>query len=106
MRHPTFLFPYVVRSAPDRFWKHFSGLVKEEETLNYPRLVFVGYSESGPAFGTTRGKYFSSVLGGHPCAESVFIFSLSVRGLKCTFHTIFYLLLSTLFTGCKISQKK
>lgn len=64
------------------------GLVKEEVNLKNPRLILVGDSQSGPTFCTTRGKHFPSVLGSHSRAESVFVFSLSVRGLKCTFHMI------------------
>ena len=51
-------------------------------------LKFVRYGQPGSAFGTTRGKHFSSVFGGHSATESVFVFFLSVRGLKCPFHMI------------------
>ncbi len=55
-------------------------------------LIFVRYGQPGSAFGTTGGKYLSSVFAGHSGTETVFVFSLSVRGLKCLFHmTILFL---------------
>ena len=68
-------------------------------------LIFVGYGQSCPSFSPTRGKYLSSVFRSHSGAESVFVFSLSVRGLKCSFHTIILFHCDLrLFTGCKINK--
>jgi hypothetical protein len=57
-------------------------------------LIFVRYGQPGSAFGTARGKYLSSVFAGHSGTETVFVFSLSVRGLKCLFHMIILFLVA------------
>lgn len=38
------------------------------------------------AFGATTGKHFTTVGGSHAFAETVFVDSLTVRGLVCSFH--------------------
>ena len=46
----------------------------------------VRYGQSLSAFGTTGSQYATTVGGSHSGTEAVFVFLLSVRGLKCSFH--------------------
>lgn len=54
-------------------------------------LIFVRYGQFRSALRPASGKDFPSILCCHSGTKSMFVFSLSVRGLECSFH-IFVLL--------------
>ena len=49
-------------------------------------IVFVRNSQFLSAFSTTCCQYSAAVCCSHSLTETVFVLSLSVRGLKCSFH--------------------
>jgi hypothetical protein len=53
-------------------------------------IVLIRYCQFLTTLGTTASQYSATVSGSHSFTESVFVFSLSVRGLECSFH--FYIL--------------
>ena len=60
--------------------------------LCFHAIVFVRNSQFLTSFSTTCSQYSATVSGSHSFAESVFVSSLSVRGLECSFHfRIYYL---------------
>lgn len=48
--------------------------------------LLVGNAQTLSAFGSTRCKYTPSVGSAHTLSEPMFIFSLALRRLKCSFH--------------------
>ena len=44
------------------------------------------------ALGATCSQYSATIGGSHSLTETVLVFSLSVRGLKCSFHILIYVL--------------
>lgn len=65
-------------------------------------VVFVRNSQFLSAFSTTCCQYSATVCCSHSLTETVFVLSLSVRGLKCSFHycILFYVIILT-NSGCK-----
>ena len=65
-------------------------------------VVFVRNSQFLSAFSTTCCQYSAAVCCSHSLTETVFVLSLSVRGLKCSFHycILFYVIILT-NSGCK-----
>lgn len=59
--------------------------------------VFIGYRKFLSALGSSACQYRTTSRRCHTGAKTVFIPSLSVRGLKCAFHSIIILSLSPKF---------
>lgn len=68
--------------------------------------ILVGNRQFCTSFSATAGKHFSSVFSCHAAAESVFVFSLRVRGLKCSFHRCYMFFIFFFFEirGAKIDK--
>ena len=71
-----------VPTAPTKF-----ALKKD---LSFYTIVFVRYSQLLASFCATRCQYSATVCGCHSFTEPVFVSSLSVRGLECSFHLSIY----------------
>ena len=56
-------------------------------------VYFVGYGQFRTAFGTTGGQHATAIGGQHALTETMFVVSLSVVRLECSFHCdmLFYL---------------
>lgn len=67
-------------------------LIILRESLCLHAVVFVRNSEFLSALGATCSQYSTTVGGSHSLTETVLVFSLSVRGLKCSFHLRIYVL--------------
>jgi len=67
-------------------------------------VEIVRYGQSLSAFGTTGSQHATTVGGSHSGTEAVFVFLLSVGGLKCSFHCryILSLFISGKFRSAKI----
>ena len=65
-------------------------------------IVFVRNSQFLSALGATCCQYSTTVGCSHSLTETVLVFSLSVRGLECSFHLLilFYVIILT-NSGCK-----
>lgn len=48
----------------------------------------VAHGKTETALGATARKHFAALGGRHSFTEAVLVNSLSVRGLKCTFHCL------------------
>ena len=49
----------------------------------------IAYCKVKTALGATAGKHLTALGGGHSFTETVLVNSLSVRGLECTFHCLY-----------------
>jgi hypothetical protein len=47
---------------------------------------FVAYAKLLSAFGSSSGKNFPAILGGHPFPETVLVLALTVTWLICALH--------------------
>jgi hypothetical protein len=53
--------------------------------------IFVGYAQLFTTLGPAGSQHTAAIGGLHSVAEAMFIFSLPVVGLKCSFHDDVYL---------------
>ena len=72
------------------------------DTLCFYTVVFVRNSQFLSTFSTTCCQYSTAVCSSHSLTETMFVLSLSVRGLECSFHLciLFYVIILT-NSGCK-----
>lgn len=86
--------------------------VSESETFTFYAILydvtllfmtaFVCNCQFCTTFRTTGGQYAATIGGSHSFTESVFVFSLSLRRLECSFHRcIFLLFFSQKIWDCK-----
>lgn len=73
-------------------------LVKVDTKLSFFAVVFVRNRQFFSAFCTTCSQYSAAVCSSHSFTESVFVLSLSVRGLKRSFHRIYLFYVITLLS--------
>ena len=66
-------------------------IMSNTESLRF-HSVFVGYGKFLPSLSSACGKYSASVGRRHSFSESVFVFTLSIRRLKCPLHKFTYIL--------------
>lgn len=52
--------------------------------------------EAQTTLGATAGKHLAALGGGHTLTEAVLVNSLSVRGLECTFHCLYLIVVDSL----------
>ena len=86
------LFDEFTALEPLRLWKRIGRQWNEVlvpikdrmQSLLQPALV--RYGQFFPAFFAPVVDHRASVLGFHPCPESVLILALAPRGLECAFH--------------------
>ncbi len=62
-------------------------------------LGLVGNGEFLPAFGPAGSEYPAPIGGGHSFPETMFVFPLPVRRLKCPFHILAVFFSILLFFG-------
>jgi hypothetical protein len=55
--------------------------------------AFVGYGQFLSAFSTACSQYATTVSGSHSLQKAVFVTTLALRGLECTFHCFISLIL-------------
>lgn len=48
----------------------------------------IGNGKRCATFGTAAGKDLAAIFRGHSLAESVLVYSATVRGLECSFHCL------------------
>ena len=65
---------------------------KKQRGLCLHAIVLVRNGEFLSALGATCSQYSATIGGSHSLTETVLVFSLSVRGLKCSFHLRIYVL--------------
>ena len=58
--------------------------------LLFLSVVFVRNCKLCTSFCTTSSQYAAAILCSHSLTETVLVFSLSVRGLECSFHRLIY----------------
>ena len=75
---PLFLQKYFYRHKPDIM------------QLLFLSVVFVRNCKLCTSFCTTSSQYAAAILSSHSLTETVLVFSLSVRGLECSFHRLIY----------------
>ncbi len=63
-----------------------SYFIVSDELLLGSTIEFVRYSQFLATLSTTASQYATTVCSCHSFTETVFVFSLSVRGLECSFH--------------------
>ena len=68
------------------------NLSKTQRGLCLHAIVLVRNGEFLSALSATCGQYSATIGGSHSLTETVLVFSLSVRGLKCSFHLRIYVL--------------
>ena len=59
--------------------------------LLFLAVVFVRNCKLCTSFSATSSQYAAAILSSHSLTETVLVFSLSVRGLECSFHRLIYL---------------
>ena len=62
--------------------------------LLFLSVVLVRHCQLSTTFSTTSSQYATAVLCSHSLTETVFVLSLSVRGLECSFHLLIFLYVS------------
>ena len=71
-----------------------TGFIQLSKRLLFLAVVLVRYCQFCTSFCTTSCQYAAAVLCGHSLTETVFVLSLSVRGLECSFHLLIFLYVS------------
>ena len=72
--------------------------------LCFYAVVFVRDGQFLTTFSTTCSQYAATVSGCHSFTETVFVSSLSVRGLISSFHLSYLLCYYSMRSGCKSSD--
>ena len=79
-----------------------SCLVRADFRLRLHAIVLVRYGQFLATFGATGSQYTTAIGGSHSLTETVFVSSLSVGGLECSFHCcIFFYVIILCNSGCK-----
>lgn len=66
--------------------------LEKQRGLCLHAIVFVRNGEFLSALSATCSQYSATIGGSHSLTETVLVFSLSVRGLECSFHLRIYVL--------------
>lgn len=91
------------KAAKDKFQSFAAFLfLYTRNGLRLHSVVFVRNGQFLSSFSTTCCQYSAAVCSSHSLTETVFVLSLSVRGLKCSFHCyIFFYVIILTNSGCK-----